>query len=129
MPLWGYLTTEYSTMIDFIIRFIKENPLTIVLLVMLIAFAPSLAGAMLIGLLVVVGLLLLIPVFMYLRLRRISRRMEQESQYSRSYTQREAQKQREGEVKVYTTTDRPQKRVSDDVGDYVDFEEVKEKKE
>ena len=129
MPLWGYLTTEYSTMIDFIIRFIKENPLTIVLLVMLIAFAPSLAGAMLIGLLVVVGLLLLIPVFMYLRLRRISRRMEQESQYSRSNTQREAQKQREGEVKVYTTTDRPQKRVSDDVGDYVDFEEVKEKKE
>lgn len=116
-------------MIDFIIRFIKENPLTIVLLVMLIAFAPSLAGAMLIGLLVVVGLVLLIPIFMYLRLRRISRRMEQESQYSRNYTQREAQKQREGEVKVYTTTDRPQKRVSDDVGDYVDFEEVKEKKE
>ncbi len=116
-------------MIDFIIRFIKENPLTIVLLVMLIAFAPSLVGGMLIGVLILMGILLLLPVIMFFRLRRISRRMEQEARQSYDQAHRQAHKQKEGEVKVYTTTDRPQKRVNDDVGDYVEFEEVKNPEE
>ena len=34
----------------------------------------------------------------------------------------------EGEVKVFTTSEQPQKRVNDSVGDYVDFEEVKSDK-
>ena len=33
---------------------------------------------------------------------------------------------REGEVKVYKTSETPEKRVSRDVGDYVEFEETKE---
>ena len=32
------------------------------------------------------------------------------------------------EVRVHTTSEQPQKRVNENVGDYVDFEEVKEKK-
>lgn len=112
-------------MIDFIIRFIKDNPLTVVIVVMLIAFAPSLAGALLVGLLVLVGLLLLIPVIMYFRLRRISRRMEQEAQGYYTNTHRKEAQPKEGEVKIHTK-ERPQKRVSDNVGDYVDFEEVKD---
>ncbi|MEG0499170.1 MAG: DUF4834 domain-containing protein, partial [Alistipes sp.] len=35
---------------------------------------------------------------------------------------------KEGEVKVYKTNETPEKRVSKDVGDYVDFEETKEPK-
>lgn len=35
-------------------------------------------------------------------------------------------KGREGEVKVYKTSETPEKRVSRDVGDYVEFEETKE---
>lgn len=35
---------------------------------------------------------------------------------------------REGEVKIRRTSDTPEKRVSRDVGDYVDFEETKEEK-
>jgi hypothetical protein len=31
-------------------------------------------------------------------------------------------------VKVHATTQQPQKRVNDNVGDYVEFEEVKEQK-
>lgn len=116
-------------MIDFIIRFIKENPLTIVLLVMLIAFAPSLVGGMLIGVLILMGLLLLLPVIMFFRLRRISRRMEQQARQSYEETQRNGQQQREGEVKVYATSDMPQKRVNEQVGDYVEFEEVKKSEE
>ncbi len=65
---------------------------------------------------------------MFFRLRRISRRMEQEAQQTRqdyNRTYRQSRQNREGEVKIYTTSNRPQKRVSEDVGDYVDFEEVK----
>lgn len=122
----------FSAIIESIIQFVKENPLTTLFIVMLVAFAPSLMGGVLIGLLILVGLLLLIPVFALFRLHRISRRMEREAQsqqqqYSRTnYNNR--QQSREGEVNVYTTSDRPQKRVNDDVGDYVDFEEVKKDK-
>ena len=35
-------------------------------------------------------------------------------------------KEREGEVKVHKTPGMPEKRVSKDVGDYVDFEEEKQ---
>ncbi|KAA2642454.1 DUF4834 family protein [Alistipes onderdonkii] len=38
----------------------------------------------------------------------------------------EPRKGREGEVKVYKTSETPEKRVSRDVGDYVEFEETKE---
>ena len=34
-------------------------------------------------------------------------------------------RQQEGEVKVYRTSETPEKRVSEDVGDYVEFEETK----
>lgn len=122
----------FSAIIESIIQFVKENPLTTLFIVMLVAFAPSLMGGLLIGLLILVGLLLLIPIIALFRLHRISRRMEREArsqqqQYTRTdFTNH--QQSREGEVNVYTTSDRPQKRVNDDVGDYVDFEEVKKDK-
>lgn len=118
----------FSAIIDSIVGFVKNNPLTFVIIVMLIAFAPSLMGGMLIGLLILVGLFLLIPVIMFFRLRRLSRRMEQEAEQTRqdyNRTYRQSRQNREGEVKIYATSDRPQKRVNEDVGDYVDFEEVK----
>ncbi len=118
----------FSAIIDSIVGFVKNNPLTFVIIVMLIAFAPSLMGGMLIGLLILVGLFLLIPVIMFFRLRRLSRRMEQEAEQTRqdyNRTYRQSRQNHEGEVKIYATSDRPQKRVNEDVGDYVDFEEVK----
>ena len=122
----------FSAIIESIIQFVKENPLTTLFIVMLVAFAPSLMGGLLIGLLILVGLLLLIPIIALFRLHRISRRMEREArsqqqQYTRTDFTNHHQS-REGEVNVYTTSDRPQKRVNDDVGDYVDFEEVKKDK-
>lgn len=120
----------FSAIIESIIQFVKENPLTTLFIVMLMVFAPQLAGGMLIGLLILFGVLLIIPIIALFRLRRLSRRMEQEAKSQQQYTRREyrthgQQSSREGEVNVYTTSERPQKRVSDDVGDYVDFEEVK----
>ena len=97
-------------------------------------------GALLVGVAVVVLLLLAVPLFMFFRMRRMSRRVEEQmrdnanargfynqhtsaggGQWSRSGAQ-------EGRVSVHPTSEQPQKRVSDDVGDYVDFEEVKQPK-
>ena len=38
----------------------------------------------------------------------------------------ESRREQEGEVKVYRTSETPEKRVSESVGDYVEFEETKE---
>lgn len=124
----------FSTIIDAIASFVRNNPLTVVILVMLAVFVPSLFGAMLIGLVVFLLLIVAWPVIMLLRLRREARRMQQDASsrnfdrgyYTRrEYTSRRTSNPDEGEVKVYATSI-PEKRVKSDVGDYVDFEEVKD---
>lgn len=123
----------FSAIIDAMISFVRNNPLTVVIIIMLAVFVPSLFGAVLIGLLVFLLLLAAWPVVMLLRLRREARRMEQDASrdFGRGYYTRREQTRSgnrrtngEGEVKVYTTSVR-EKRVKSDVGDYVDFEEVK----
>lgn len=127
-----------SALIDSIIDFIRRNPLMTTLIIMLMVFAPSAFGVLFIGIMVVLLLLLAIPIFLLFRLRRASRHIEEEARrasqqargqqfYGRQTYGQQSQKQ-EGEVKVYTTSQQPQKRVNDNVGDYVEFEEVKEKK-
>lgn len=122
----------FFAIIDSIVQFIKANPLTTLFIVMLVVFAPSLAGGMFIGLLILLAVILLIPIIMLFRLRRIARRMEQEAKSHQQYTytsyNEPQQQNREGEVNIYTTSQRPKKRVNDNVGDYVDFEEVKNDK-
>lgn len=39
------------------------------------------------------------------------------------------EKQQEGDITVYKTHDTPSKRINEDVGEYVDYKEVKDKKE
>ena len=120
-----------SAIIDSFLGFISRNPLTTIIIVMLLVFAPSFFGALLIGVVVLVLILLAIPLFMLFRLRRASRKIEDEARrtsqqgYSR---QGYSQPKSEGDVKVHTTPHQPQKRVNDNVGDYVEFEEVKEQK-
>ena len=127
-----------TALIDSIIDFVQRNPLTTTILIMLMVFAPSAFGVLFIGIMVVLLLLLAIPIFLLFRLRRASRHIEEEARrasqqargqqfYGRQTYGQQSQKQ-EGEVKVYTTSQQPQKRVNDNVGDYVEFEEVKEKK-
>lgn len=125
----------FSAIIDSIANFIKQNPLTFTILVMLAVFAPSLFGSILIGLLIFGVIIMAVPLFMFFKLWRMSRKVEKDSQsqnfgggyYSRqTYTNTNRQQRKdEGEVKVYSTGQQQEKRVSEDVGDYVDFEEVK----
>ena len=123
-------------MIDSIINYIQRNPLTTIIIVMLIVFAPSAFGALLVGVAVVLLLLLAIPIYMLYRVRRMSRKMEDQAReqsqqrgfYGRTNTQSDYGRSAEGEVRVHTTSEHKQKRVNENVGDYVDFEEVKENK-
>lgn len=124
-------------MFESIINYIQRNPLTTIIIVMLLVFAPSAFGVLIIGIVIAVLLLLAVPLFMLFRLRRMSRKSEQQarqgSQQGGFYTYTNSSRQSnvrssEGEVRVHSTSGQPQKRVNDNVGDYVDFEEVKEKK-
>lgn len=125
-----------SAIIDSFLGFVSRNPLTTIIIVMLLVFAPSFFGALLIGVVVLVLILLAIPLFMLFRLRRASRNFQGQARHKsqQSYSQREynqqgySQPKSEGDVKVHATTQQPQKRVNDNVGDYVEFEEVKEQK-
>jgi hypothetical protein len=119
--------------IDSIVDFVRRNPLTCMALVMIAVFLPSAFGALLVGLVIVVLLVLAIPIIALFRLRRISRQMEEQAREQGfgggySYQRRRQSHSAEGDVRVYTTDEAAEKRVSDDVGEYVDFEEVKEKK-
>ena len=126
----------FSAIIDSILGFINRNPLTTIVLVMLLVFAPSVFGAIFIGILALALIVLAVPLFMLFRLRRATRNFEKQARqgsqqtYSQhTYTRQErSQNSNEGDVKVHSTTQQPQKRVSDNVGDYVEFEEVKDKK-
>ena len=126
----------FSAIIESILSFIRNNPLTVLFFVMLAVFAPSLFGSLLIGLLIFGIIIMAVPLFMFFKLYRMSRKVEQQAksqqqQRTHYYTRQEyssAQQQHtkdDGEVKVYTTSSQQQKRVSEDVGDYIDFKEVK----
>ena len=162
----------FSMIIDSILSYIRRNPLTVTVVIMLAVFAPSLFGAALIGLLIGALILLIGPLFMLWRMMRQMRRVERDAQgrnsqqgfggfrgfytnfdgnsngtrgfgntggfsgsaggfngsAGQSTSSRTKRNPNEGQVKVYTTSEQPQKRVSDSVGDYVEFEEVKPKK-
>ena len=155
-----------SIILDSILSYIRRNPLTVTIIVMIAVFAPSLFGAALIGLLIGALILLIGPLFMLWRLMRQAERGGKSSSgqgfrgfytnfdgnphnsqqsYNRGGTSQRGQgfgsahsgsahsgsSQRnpnEGQVKVFTTSEQPQKRGSDSVGDYVEFEEVKSNK-
>ena len=120
-----------SAIIDSFLGFVSRNPLTTIIIVMLLVFAPSFFGALLIGIVVLALILLAIPLFMLFRLRRASRNFQEQTRHEsqQSYSQQGySQPKSEGDVKVHATTQQPQKRVNDNVGDYVEFEEVKEQK-
>lgn len=124
----------FSALIDAMASFVRNNPLTVVIIVMLAVFVPSFFGALLIGVLVLALLLVAWPVIMLFRLRRMGRRIEEEAARNfgegydpnNRYSRRERGERSAGDVKIYTASVR-EKRVKSNVGDYVEFEEVEDK--
>lgn len=124
----------FSALIDAMASFVRNNPLTVVVIVMLAVFVPSFFGALLIGVLVLALLLVAWPVIMLFRLRRMGRSIEEEAARNfgegydpnNRYSRRERGERSAGDVKIYTASVR-EKRVKSNVGDYVEFEEVEDK--
>lgn len=108
---------------------IRRNPLTFVLLLALICVAPYLLGVVALIFLAILLISLLSWFSLVWRVRDAQRTMEQDADARRqsNWYGFGRRQQREGDVTI-TETDTMQKRVSDDVGEYVDFKEVKEHK-
>lgn len=125
-----------TAIIDALVGFVQRNPLTVLLIILLAVGAPALLrGIALFVLYFLLGIVLLGAVaalYFRWRINKVRRQMEEQfgefagqDPFGGPFTGR--QPKREGEVKVYKTAETPEKRVSKNVGDYVDFEETKEK--
>lgn len=125
--------------IDSLVGFVQRNPFTTLIILILALVAPALLkGIALVILYFLLGLILLAAVLMLTfrwRIRKVRKQMEEQfgsgfdprqggfgSPFTREEPCRDA---REGEVRVHKTPGAPEKRVSRDVGDYIDFEEEK----
>lgn len=122
--------------IDALVGFVQRNPLTVLFIVVLALAAPALLkGIALFVLWFFLGLIVLAVVAMLVfrwRIRAVRRQMEE--QFGAGFGPADSgapfagrRSGREGEVKIYKTSGTPDKRVSSDVGDYVEFEETDEK--
>lgn len=129
-----------TDIIDTLAGFVQRNPLTVLVIVILAIAAPAvLKGIALFILYFLMGLILLILALVLLfRWRIYKARKQMEEQFGRGgfdprqggfgspFSQEEPPRNsREGEVRVHRTPGAPEKRVSKDVGDYIDFEEEK----
>ena len=128
--------------IDAVVGFVRRNPFTTFIILFLAVAAPTvLKGIALFILYFIMGLILLILVLMLaFRWRLYRARRQMEEQFGEGFDPRnfggqgfgspfaagdEPRGGREGEVRVHKTPGAPEKRVSKDVGDYIDFEEEK----
>lgn len=125
--------------IDSVVGFVRRNPFTTFIILFLAVAAPAvLKGIALFILYFIMGLILLILVLMLaFRWRLYRARKQMEEQFGSGFGPRqggfdspfaagdEPRGGREGEVRVHKTPGAPEKRVSKDVGDYIDFEEEK----
>ncbi len=110
-----------NTLLDII----RKNPLTTVLVIMLIVAAPGLLGAFALLLLVPIIILVVGAAIMLVRLRKVQRDMNKsmhDTQSRGAYTNTNPGGSKpEGKVTVHIPHQEP--KVSDDVGEYVDFKE------
>lgn len=137
-----------TAIIDALADFVRRNPLTTLIIVFLSLAAPSLlkgiAAFVLYFLLGIVVFALIAGLWLRWRIAQARRRMEE--QFGEQFGGgtpfgsadpfggaarggdafgRGSRSSREGEVKIYVTSEAPEKRVAHGVGDYVDFEETK----
>ena len=134
----------FTAIIDSLVGFVQRNPLTTLLIVILALGAPALLkGIALFILYFLMGIVVLAIVLMLVfrwRIYKVRKQMEEQfgegfgEQTRGGFRQRNSgspfaereRRGREGEVRVHKTAGTPEKRVSKDVGDYVDFEEERE---
>ena len=124
-----------------LVSFVQRNPLTVLVILVLALAAPALLKGIAVFILYfILGLVVLgIVAMLVFRWKIISMRKQMEDQFNQggfdarggfgspfAGQQPKDPDGREGDVKVYKTSETPEKRVSGKVGDYVDFEEEKD---
>ena len=126
MRIMNFLTI----LLNSIVGFIRHNPLTCLFLAVLAVACPPLFGFMLGAVIVLVVLSLLGGLLFLWRLKRAQRDLENEIRQRQSgfYGSPDngsgtTGSRNEGDVSVHRTNGAPAKKISDDVGEYVDFEE------
>lgn len=119
----------FGTILDVIVR----NPLTTIFVVLLMVAAPGLFGAFAVVIIVLMLLGLLSWAALVWRLRRVQREAEEQMRnhaggagHTSGGGYRRARN--EGDVTVHAPAHQ-EKRVSETVGEYVDFKEVKEERD
>ena len=116
--------------IDAFASFVRRNPIFCLVVLILAVGAPSLlkgiAAVALYAVMVLFILTLVGTLLLRRKLRNISDRMSQQQQ-QRQQRYYDPHSRREGDVTVNIDRNQTEKRISDDVGDYVDFEEEKNK--
>lgn len=128
-----------TAILDGLVEFVRRNPLTCLIILFLAIGAPAvLKGIAMFVLYFVLGCLLLVLVLVSLfrwRIYKVRKQMEEQfgqgagqDPFRGPFAGASRQQAPEGEVKIYRTSETPEKRVSKDVGDYVEFEEEKEEK-
>lgn len=128
-------------LIDSIITFVRRNPLLCLSFLMLAFLAPSVLKGIAAFLLYFTLGILLFGVIILLTIRwrfhRLQREMQEQFGGKRDHNasgegnfhrHKQQNSTQEGEVKVHITSEAPEKRISKDVGDYVEFEETNEKR-
>lgn len=126
-----------TILIDSIASFVRRNPLLCLCIVMLAFLAPSvlkgIAAFALYFLLAILIMGIVIVLTIRWRLRRLQQQMRDKypngnDTHFGGFAGSESRRPQpgEGEVKVHVTSDTPEKRISKDVGDYVEFEETKD---
>ena len=130
-----------NALLDALVGFVKRNPILVAVIVILALTAPAvLRGLATLILYIILGFAILVVVLLIAlrwRIHKVQQQVrdqfDQQRQQQRSgfnpfgqQQQQRPHRQDEGEVTVHKTTATPEKRISNDVGDYVDFEETKE---
>ena len=119
-----------TKLLDSIVNFVKQMPLFVIIVVAIAFAAPSLLGYMFYALLGLVALVILAFAIFAWRLRRVQRDLHEqfrragEQNGHRQYSYRR-NTTNEGDVSIHTTPAMPEKKINDDVGEYVDFKEEK----
>lgn len=135
----------FTAIIDSLVAFVRRNPLTVLLIVVLALTAPALLrGLATLILYLVLGFVIFIVVVLLMmrwRLHKVQQQVRQQfneqqqrtgggfggfSGFGSSQQAHTRTRSAEGEVKIRRTGTAQEKRISDDVGDYVEFEETKE---
>ena len=107
---------------------IKSNPIIWVLLFLAVVAPSFLVGALQVVLYIILGIIILLFVLSLIfnvKIKSMRSRMEEQMRGGAGEQYSSQKRDREGDVKIYTTTSTSEKKVKKDVGDYVDFEEIK----